>query len=35
MVLTEDHLEIGAVFGAQGPNPTLQAPTRPIPVTSG
>ena len=35
MVLTEDHLTIGAVFGAPGTNPTLQAPTQPIPVMIG
>ena len=35
MVLTEDHLAIGAVFGAPGPNPTLKAPTQPAPVMTG
>jgi hypothetical protein len=35
MVLTEDHLAIGAVFGAPGTNPTLQASTQPIPILTG
>ena len=35
MVLTEDHLAIGAVFDAPGTNPTLQATTQPIPVVIG
>src|SRR3954447_14745179 len=35
MVLTEDHLAIGAVFRAPGTNPALQAPTQPIPVMIG
>ena len=35
MVLTEDHLAIGAVFGAPGTNPTFQAPAQPIPVMIG
>jgi hypothetical protein len=35
MVLTEDHLTIGAVFCAPGAHPTLQAPTQPIPVMTG
>jgi hypothetical protein len=35
MVLTENHLPIGTVFGAPGTNPPLQAPTQPIPVMIG
>jgi hypothetical protein len=31
MVLTEDHLPIGAVLGAPGANPPLKAATQPIP----
>ena len=35
MVLTEDHLPIGAVLGAPGADPALQATTQPIPVMIG
>jgi len=35
MVLTEDHLAIGAMFGAPGANPTLKAATQPVPVMTG
>ena len=35
VVLTEDHLAIGAVFGAPGPNPTLKTTTQPVPVMTG
>ena len=35
VVLTEDHLTIGAVFGAPGANPTLKATTQPVPVMAG
>jgi hypothetical protein len=35
MVLTEDHLPIGTVFGAPGTHPALQAATQPIPVMIG
>jgi hypothetical protein len=35
MVVAEDHLAIGAVFGAPGPNPTLKTTTQPVPVMTG
>jgi hypothetical protein len=35
VILTEDHLPIGAVLRAPGANPTLQATTQPIPVMIG
>ena len=35
VVLTEDHLAIGAVLPPPGANPALQATTQPIPVMIG
>jgi hypothetical protein len=35
MVLTEDHLAIGAVFGAPGSNTALKATTQPVPYVDG
>jgi len=35
VILTEDHLAIGAVLGAPGANPPLQATAQPIPVMIG
>ena len=35
VVLTEDHLAIGAVLGPPCANPALQATTQPIPVMIG
>ena len=35
VILTEDHLAIGAVLGAPGANPALQAAAQPIPVMIG
>jgi hypothetical protein len=35
VVLPEDHLPVGAVFGAPGANPALQAAAQPVPVVIG
>ena len=35
VILTEDHLAIGAVLGAPGANAAFQATTQPIPVMIG
>jgi len=35
VILTEDHLAIGAVLRPPGANPALQAATQPVPVMIG
>src|SRR5580698_8766357 len=35
MILTEDHIAIGAVLGSPGAHPALQATAQPIPVMIG